>query len=29
VMDLWGKLNRPGVSGHFVFELPTGWRGWV
>jgi len=22
-------VNRPGVSGHFVSELPTGWRGWV
>src|SRR5271165_6746873 len=23
------EMNRPGVSGHFVSELPTGWRGWV
>lgn len=22
-------LNRPGVSGHCVVELPTGWWGWV
>ena len=22
-------MHRPGVSGHFVSELPTGWRGWV
>ena len=26
--QLLGYLNRPGVSGHFVSELPTGWRGW-
>jgi hypothetical protein len=23
-----GRVNPPGVSGHFVSELPTGWWGW-